>query len=258
MAGQGGIQPEQALDAEAALAAATLSELRKKQNAKTWSSNMEVLLAQWGEKAAGLRFMHANTGGSWKKFANKIALSSIFVTTVGSSLSLVATSIDDQEIKDGFLFGVGAIGLLSALLQSLSKFYQAEEKAADHNSISKQFGSFYRYMTLQMGMSREDRIPADQLSEYSLKEYERLMTEAPSLSGKSIQLFKSTFKNSKQSIPDVVEDEFIINIYEPPPFVPGKKEDKVEVTEVTVKVKEESVTEESNKVEENKVVSEDS
>ena len=72
-----------------------------------------------------------------------------------------------------------------------------------------------------------------------------------------VKLFKSTFKDSKQSIPDVVEDKFIINIYEPPPFIPGKKEDKVEVTEVTVKVKEESVTEESNIVEENKVVYED-
>jgi len=43
-------------------------------------------------------------------------------------------------------------------------------------------------MTLQMGMSPEDRVPADQLSEYSLKEYERLMTEAPSLSQKSSKI----------------------------------------------------------------------
>lgn len=255
MAGQGVVQPELGLDAEEALAAAKLTDLRKKQNAKSWSKNMEKLLAAWGEKAAGLRFMHAKTGGGWKTFANKMALSSIFVTTVGSSLSLVAASIDDQDIKDGFLFGVSAIGLLSALLQSLSKFYQAEEKAADHNSISKQFGSFYRYMTLQMGMSREDRIPAHQLSEYSLKEYERLMAEAPSLSANSIKLFKDKFKESKQSIPDVVEDEFIINIYTTPEIEPGKKEDKIEVTEVTVKVKEESVTEESNVEEENIVVS---
>ena len=252
MGGQGGVQPELGLDAEEALERAKLTDLRKKQNAKSWSKNMEKLLAAWGEKAAGLRFMHAKTGGSWKTFANKLALSSIFVTTIASSLSLVATSIDNEEIKDGFLFGVGSIGLVSALLQSLSKFYQAEEKAADHNNISKQFGSFYRYMTLQMGMSPEDRVPADQLSEYSLKEYERLMTEAPSLSQKSVKLFKNTFKNSKQSIPDVVEDEFIIKIYEPPLFLPAQKENKVEATEVTLKVREESVKEETNVEEENK------
>ncbi len=223
------------IDAQEALAAVKLTNLRKKQNAKSWNKNMEKLLANWGEKAAGLRFMHAKTAGSWKIFANKLAISSILVSTVASSLSLVATSINDDKIKDSFLFGVGGIGLISALLQSLSKFYQAEEKAADHNSISKQFGSFYRYMTLQMGMSPEDRIPADQLSEYSLKEYERLMTERPSLSNESVVLFKKRFKDSKQSLPDVVEDEFIIKIYEESQIIEeDKKKDNIIIDEKNI------------------------
>ena len=40
-----------------------------------------------------------------------------------------------------------------------------------HSSVAKQFGSFYRYMTLQLGMSREDRDPADVLTTWALKEY---------------------------------------------------------------------------------------
>ena len=104
--------------------------------------------------------MHAHSGSQWKGFANKLAISGIIVTGVASTLSLVATSIDDAETKNGILFGVGGIGLISTLIQSFKKFYNSEEKAADHSSVSKQFGSFYRYMTLQMGMSREDRDPA--------------------------------------------------------------------------------------------------
>ena len=50
--------------AQEALAAAKLGDLRKKVNAESWTNNMEDLLAGWGEKAAGLRFMHAKTGGS--------------------------------------------------------------------------------------------------------------------------------------------------------------------------------------------------
>ena len=34
---------------------------RKKVNAESWSDNMEVLMEQWGEKAAGLRFMYAHS-----------------------------------------------------------------------------------------------------------------------------------------------------------------------------------------------------
>jgi len=198
-----------------ALATARLGDLRKKVNAASWSDNMESLMKQWGEKAAGLRFMHAHSGGQWKGFANKLAITGIVVTGVASTLSLVATSIDDPDVKDGILFGVGGIGLASTLVQSFKKFYNAEEKAADHGSVSKQFGSFYRYMTLQLGMSREDRDPADILTTWALKEYERLQQESPNLGGDSITLFKKTFKNEAQAIPDVAEDEFIIKIYNP-------------------------------------------
>ncbi len=96
-----------------ALAAARLGDLRKKVNADSWSDNMENLMKQWGEKAAGLRFMHAHSGGQWKAFANKLAITGIVVTGVASTLSLIATSVDDQATKDGILFGVGGIGLVS-------------------------------------------------------------------------------------------------------------------------------------------------
>jgi len=107
-----------------ALATARLGDLRKKVNAESWSDNMENLMKQWGEKAAGLRFMHAHSGGQWKAFANKLAITGIVVTGVASTLSLVATSVDDQNVKDGILFGVGGIGLVSTLVQSFKKILQ--------------------------------------------------------------------------------------------------------------------------------------
>ena len=201
--------------AQEALAVAKLGDLRKKINSDAWSENMEDLLAGWGEKAAGLRFMHAKTASSWKVFAKNLSISSIVITSVASTLSLVATSVNDPDTKNGVLFGVGGVGLVAALIQSFIKFYNAEEKAAEHASISKQFGSFYRFMTLQMGMNREDRDPVNSLSQYALKEYERLQTEAPSLSDNSIKLFKQTFKSSEQRFPDVAEDKFVIYIERP-------------------------------------------
>ena len=198
-----------------ALANARLGDLRKKVNAESWSDNMENLMKQWGEKAAGLRFMHAHSGSKWKAFSDKLAITGIVVTGIASTVSLIATSIDDEDVKEAVLFGVGGVGLVSTLIQSFKKFYNAEEKAADHGSVAKQFGSFYRYMTLQMGMSREDREPSDILTTWALKEYERLQQEAPNISGSSVALFKKTFQNDNQAIPDIAEDEFIIKVFRP-------------------------------------------
>lgn len=237
--------------AEEALLAAKWGDARKKVNAESWTFTLEKLLADWGEKAAGLRWMHAKSGGEWKSFSNKLALYSIGITTVASTLSLVATSIDDEQVKNGFLYAVGGVGLVSTLLQSLTKFYQADEKAAEHASISKQFGSFYRYMTLQMGMSREDRDPSDSLSQWALKEFERMMMEARPIGGSTVSEFKKMFSNSNQAIPDLAEDHFIIKIYDSEDKKNDDKNDgddvdkKVEVTNVSFEIQE-TITPEKN------------
>ena len=204
---------ELSVEAQEALAATRLGGLKKKINAAGWSNNMEDLLKSWGEKSAGLRFMHNNAGGYWKGVSNRLTLWGILITTVASTISLVATNIDDPDAKNAVLFGVGGIGMVSSLIQSLKKFYNAEEKNADHSAIAKQFGSFYRYMVLQMGMSREDRVPADELSAWALKEFERLQQDAPPLGGNAINAFKKTFTNPDQAVPDVCEDEFVIEIF---------------------------------------------
>jgi hypothetical protein len=197
---------------EEALASEELEDLRKKVNAESWTRNMEKLIAGWGEKADGLRFMHAHSGGSWKKFGNNLTISGILVTSIASSVSLVATSVEDVQIKNAILFGVGGVGMISTLIQSFKKFYNAEEKAAEHASVSKQFGCFYRYITLQMNMTREDRDPADVLSAYALKEYERLQLKAPAISAESIKQFKAKFSNAEQAIANIAQDKLVINV----------------------------------------------
>ena len=223
-----------------ALMDAKLGDIRKKVNADSWSVNMENLMKKWGEKAAGLRFMHANSAGIWKTFSNKLSIAGIVITGFASTMSLIATGIEDEDVKNGFMFSVGGIGLFSTLIQSFKKFYNAEEKAAEHANVSKQFGSFYRYMTLQLSMGREDRDPADVLTDWALKEYERLQGDAPPLDGISIQLFKDKFKNSLQAIPDIAEDEFIINIFN------NKQKTLENNVENTIKISNVTIVEDQN------------
>ena len=196
-----------------ALANARVNDLTKKINAESWSDNIELLMKKWGEEAAGLRFMHYHSGTKWKQFSDRLAIALIIVSGCASTISLLATGIEDKDIKNHILFSVGGITLISTLIQSFKKFYNAEEKAANHRLVSKQFGSFYRYMSLQLSMSREDRDPADVLTGWALKEYERLQLESPHLSRKSIDLFKKTFKDPEQAMPHVTKDKFLITIY---------------------------------------------
>jgi hypothetical protein len=198
---------------EFAIAQIKASAIKKQVNAASWNDDYENLLASWGEKAAGLRYMHGNSSGYWRSVSNNLTLYSIVATTVASAASLVAGSIDDIGAKDAVLFTAGGIGLITSFIQSLKKFYNADEKAAEHGAVAKQFGSYYRNLTLQMGMSREDRRPSDELSEWALKEFERLQQEALPLRGADVSLYKKKFKASNQAMPDNCRSDYSIKIY---------------------------------------------
>jgi hypothetical protein len=200
-------------EVDLALSQVQAAAYTKKINAGSWNDDYENLISEWGEKAAGLRFMHNNSSGYWRGISNTLTLYTIIATTVASAASLVAGSIDDISAKDTVLFTAGGIGLLTSFIQSLKKFYNADEKAAEHGAIAKQFGSFYRYITLQMGMSREDRRPSDELAEFALKEYERLQQEALNLRPADIKLYKKTFTKSLSAMPDNCRDDLSIAIY---------------------------------------------
>ena len=195
-----------------ALASARASDLKKQVNADSWSPHIETLMKTWGEKSAGLRFLHTESSCYWKGVSNQLSLYGIGVSTVAAVVALVTASIDDSETKNIGLFVVGGVSVCSSVIQSLKKFYNSDEKAAEHCSISKQYGSFYRYMTLQLGMNREDRLPADQLSDWALKEYERLQQDSPQIAEIHIKKFKDKFNGSSQAVPDICEDKYEIQV----------------------------------------------
>jgi hypothetical protein len=213
-------------EAELALAEVQQAGLKKKINAGSWNDEYENIITSWGEKASGLRYMHNNSAGYWRSVSNNLTLYSIIATSIASAASLVAGSVDDTSAKDAVLFAAGGIGLVTSFIQSLKKFYNCDEKAAEHGSIAKQFGTYYRYVTLQMGMSREDRRPSDELFEWSLKEYERLQQEALPLRDADVSAYKKAFKGSKQAMPDNCRSDYAIKIYNRKEYEPP---DEIEI-----------------------------
>jgi hypothetical protein len=170
---------------------------------------MEDLMKAWGEKAAGLRWMHNESSGTWKLFSDKLTISGIILTTLSSAAAFGTAGAENSEIV---MYSLGGVGLLASLIQSLKKFYQADEKSAEHAAMAKQFGSFYRAMTLELSMSREDRRSADEVATWASKEYDRMQQDAPAVSGPIVRKFLDTFVGSK-NIPDIAETKFDIVIH---------------------------------------------
>ena len=178
-------------------------------NIKEWDEELENLLRDWGEKSACLSLLHHNDRKYWRNKSNFFSITSIIITTISSSFSLSSTN---SPYYIYIMYGVGSIGLLSSLLQSIKQFYNADERASDHKLISRQYSNFYRTIKLQLALKKESRSPVNDFVNWAFKEYERLIQESPLINESTIETFKKKFNNTKFKKPDICSDEFIIQI----------------------------------------------
>ena len=176
---------------------------------KKWNASVEDLLKCWAEKAAGLSILHSNDRKYWRGKSNRISIASIIITTFSSSISLSSTSSPYYEY---IMYLVGAIGLLSSLLQSLKQFYNADEKASEHRMISKQYSNYYRAVKLQLSLKKQDRVPVNEFINWAFKEYEKLIQESPVITSESISNFKEKFRDNTCFKPDICQSDLIIEI----------------------------------------------
>ena len=186
-------------------------------NAINWNYNIEILMKKWGEKAAGLKYLHFESSIKWNIFADCMAIFSIIITAFASSLSLVTSSFHNEHTKNILAISVGAIGLLSTSIQSIKKFYNSEQKASQHYAISRQYGSFYRTITLQLSMSRNERQSCPIFTNWALKEYEKIQQDSPIVLKSVIRKFKKKFNSDVQTFPDIVDSKYVIDIYKNQP-----------------------------------------
>ena len=197
-------------DQQAALMEANYATLKKQMNEAGWTNHQEDLMAGFGEKAAGLRWLHNKASGGWKKLSDRLTSTGIILTALSSAAGFASTSLDGDG-QTAMLYVVSGVGLAASLIQSFKKFYNAEEKAAEHGSIAKQFGSFYRMMVMEMGLERSERSPVEEVRAHVTKEFDRMQQESPALGGGIIAMFKTAFPNT-QNEPDVCEDDFAIKV----------------------------------------------
>ena len=55
--------------------------LQNELNAASWSDHMEELIKAWGEKAAGLRWMHNQSAAKWKQ-ADRLTFQYFYYTSI--------------------------------------------------------------------------------------------------------------------------------------------------------------------------------
>lgn len=176
---------------------------------KSWTPEQEIILKIWAEKAAGYRWLHNKAARHYKSVNDRLSLSSIFLTTMAGLGSFGA-----GNSGPGFIYYViCAVNVLSAFLTSLQKFYKCAEKAEAHRSVSRQFATLYRNVSVELTLAPKHRSAAKDIARSCRNDYERLMHVAPCVPQKVVDVFKTKFGDHPNK-PEIANGLSEIRIYD--------------------------------------------
>lgn len=208
----------------------SFTESEKARHRKLWeTSSTEDLIKGWGEKAGGLRWMHAKSAEFWRLKDERLNLANVLMscfTSATAFLGSVTTSTQRLIPSEYVMMFVGFVGLANVVMLSITQYYKSPEKAMVHENASKQFGNFNRFIATRLSLSTADRGDPREVMRYSLKENERLHNENVEPHPFSVECYKEFVCNNVSNekdiclnvtnfvLPDILNTSFGITTYD--------------------------------------------
>ena len=198
----------------------------------TWTSSLESYLKTLGENSLCLSVLHQQSEEHYSKLSIFIDLPVIILSTICGSLTLSAKNMFGEELENDALKIVGGLSLFTAILGTVQSYFSFNRAAENHRISQIQYSQLYRFIKVQLGLPRAQRLPAKDLLKVTMQSFERLSETSNLISKKIAEDFKKKYKKDQISRPSVVNGLETIKIH---------TEEKID--EDIIKVKEENIEE---------------
>jgi hypothetical protein len=164
-----------------------------------WSTQLEDILAQEGEKCRGLAWLHTRAEALTSKFNTYVQVPVIVLSTLAGTASVGSAT----------LFGGGpassiAIGLVSisvGILNTLGSFFAFAKRSEAHRIAHLNYSKLSTRISIELSLPRDQRMEADPFLENTRETMERLAETAPLCPEAIIAEFNEKFKNTNVTLP---------------------------------------------------------
>lgn len=206
----------------------------------TWTTSLESYLKTLGENSLCLSVLHQQSEEHYSRLSIFIDLPVIILSTLCGSLTLSAKNMFGEELENDALKIVGGLSLFTAILGTVQSYFSFNRAAENHRISQIQYSQLYRFIKVQLGLPRAQRLPAKDLLKVTMQSFERLSETSNLISKKIAEDFKKKYKKEQNiSRPSVVNGLETIKIH---------KEQKID--EDIIEVNEENIEEDIIEVKE--------
>jgi hypothetical protein len=170
----------------------------------SWNVALEKLLAEEGEKALGLAWLHNQCEAHFGARSNWISIPVIILSTLSGTASASSTTFFSDNMKMGSL-GIGAVSILCGILNTVNSYFAFAKRTEAHRIADIQFNKVYRFIAVEMTLPRIERIRAKDMLKIVREQVERLAETSPPIPEFIVEKFKKNFRKDYRDIaqPDI-------------------------------------------------------
>lgn len=176
-------------------------------NSISWNSSLEKLIAQEGEKCAGLAWLYTESERYYSKNNTVVALPVIVLSTLTGFLSGSSTLLFGGS--DMSTIGTGAVSLFTGVLSTIGSYYAWAKKAEACRISALQYSKLQKVIAVEMTLPKNERVPAPSMLKMMRDNVERLLETSPAIPVHIIQRYNSKFRDAN----DVAHPEITNGIH---------------------------------------------
>ena len=197
-------------------------ETTEEKKPTVWHHQQMVILKEWGEKAAGYRWMHERAAARYKKMHMNFSLPVIILSTLAGTANFAQSSFTGVLATWGPQI-IGGVNLIAGMITTIAQFLKIGELMEGHRVASVGFGKFSRAIAVELALPSTDRsMDGDEFLDKMRMEFDALLEASPSIPVDLGQLYLKTIRGietanpqaPKISLPEILEVRGLI-LYQP-------------------------------------------
>lgn len=188
-----------------------MNKEKEKKDDHGWTTEHEMVLAEWGDKAMCYKWLHAKSHGKYRQLNTWYTIPVIVMSTLTGTANFAQDKIP-ESFRGYATMIIGGVNILAGIITTIQQFLKITELNESHRVSSIVWDKFYRKIKVELSKHRDERTDVKDFFKSATEEYDRLMETSPVIDKNIIELFNITFNkpikvnNNKKEI-DADEDD---------------------------------------------------
>lgn len=190
----------------AAVAAVTQAPKKKFHNG--WTKEIEVLMAEWADKAICYRWMHEKTERIFRTKDMSFMFPVIILSTITGAANFALDSVlTDPEHKKYAQLGLGGMSIATGIISTIANRLGYASGSEAHKGAAVLWGKFQRLIAIELSLHPNERSDCMHFLKMCRSELDRLIEQSPTIPDNVIADCRREFSQyPKVRKPEIVGD----------------------------------------------------